>query len=165
MIYFLLILFTATSLHGQTPDNKPFTLPKLGVKDKAIETTMIKISDYIRNKPKGLRFPITKIVFTQVKGGLSYRVEGIDNTWANVFNYDEISYGYAVVANRLFVIMSKKNEIIDLNNLFWLDYETKTFSRNSMPPTGVTKRPMWTYDYVDGVIQLINGADLDVLEK
>lgn len=166
IVFFLVLfsLFTSQAI-SQTPGSKRIVLTQLGLKDKAIETTLAQISDYIRMKPQGLRFPITRIMFKKVKGGLTYEIEGIDNTWANLFNYGESTYGYTVVANRLYVIMGLTEDNIDLNHLFYVAGGTKSFSRNILPPTGLTKRPKWIFDYADGRATKISDIDLDILEK
>ena len=160
-----LILFISIGISAHTPGQR-ITLPMLSVNDKAIENTLIEISDYIRSKPQGLRFPITKIMFSQVKGGLSYQVIGIDNSWANLFNYGEAPYGYVIVANRMYVIMSLVEEKLDLNHIFSVACGvSKAFNKSVLPPTGITKSPKWDYDYADGEVIKIAESDLDILEK
>ena len=162
---FLLVFFIFSQTMAQSPGSKPIVLTQLGVKDKSIERVLIGISDHIRMKPKGLRFPVTKIMFKNVKGGLTYEIEGIDNTWAQLFNYGEATYGYTVVAKRLYVIMGLTSENLDLNHLFYVAGGSKTFSRNILPPTGLIKRPKWIFDYIDGESVKISEVDLDILEK
>lgn len=163
-ISFFLITFSA---FGETPasSGNRIVLTQLGLKDKAMEAVLSEISDYIRMKPQGLRFPISKVMFKHVKGGLTCEIEGIDNSWANLFNYGEATFGYTVVGNRLYVIMGLAEEDIDINHLFYLTDATRSFSRSQMPPTGLLKRPKWIYDYVDGECTKITEMDLDILEK
>lgn len=159
----LFLLCTFTTL-AQVPTGSR-VLPLLGVKDKAIEASLREVSTYISSKPKGLRFPVSKVLFTQIEDGLSYEVMGIDNTWANLFNYGEASYGYAIVGNRLFVIMGLASQDIDLNTIFFRDQESKAFSRSNMPPTGIVKNPKWYYEHKAGLSTKIKVLDLDILDK
>lgn len=161
----LLLLFLALWAILPVSAQKPIVLPQLGVKDKSIERVLIGVSNYIRMKPQGLRFPVTKIIFKKVKGGLTYEIEGIDNTWAELFNYGEATYGYAVVAKRLYVIMGLTDEELDINHLFYVAGGSKTFSRNRLPPTGLVRRPKWIFDYINGESIKIGESDLDILER
>ena len=166
LIFFLAfsVLFSF-QLSAQSAKSNNIVLTQLGLRDKAIEATLTQISDYIRMKPQGLHFPITKVMFSKVKGGLSYEVEGIDNSWSSLFNHGESTYGYVVVAHRLYVVMGMTEESPNLNEYFYVIGGTKSFSRNVLPPTGVLKRPKWIFVYVDGRATRITDYDLDVLEK
>lgn len=161
-ILFLVSIFTA---EAQPPVGSR-VLPLLGFKDKAVENTLREISIYISSKPKGLRFPVSKVLFTETEGGFNYEVVGIDNTWANLFNYGEASYGYAIINNRLFVIMGLDNQDIDLNTIFFRDQGSKAFSKNQLPPTGLLKNPKWYYEYKDGLLpNQVKVEALEILDK
>lgn len=163
-LFFIVFLISILSVSAQAPSNSR-VLPLLGLRDQAVENVLKEISTYISKKPKGMNFPVSKVLFQEVKGGFSYQVTGIDNSWANLFNYGEISYGYAIVNNRLFVIMGLATEEIDLNNIFFRDEGSKAFSRMPMPPTGITKSPKWFYEYKDGESTQVQVIDLDILDK
>lgn len=165
-VFFLFIsIILVSSFYAQSPKNNNIVLTQLGLRDTAIEATLAQISEYIRMKPQGLRFPISKVVFSKIKGGLTYTVEGIDNSWASLFNHGESTYGYVVVGQRLYVVMGLTEESPNLNEYFYVIGSTKSFSRNVLPPTGLLRRPKWIFDYADGRATVISDSDLDILEK
>lgn len=159
----LSILSFITVSAQQAPPSR--VLPMLGVRDASVEAVLKEVSTYISKKPKGLRFPISKVLFQEVKGGFSYQITGIDNSWSNLFNYGEATYGYAIVNNRLFVIMGLTSEDLDLNDIFFRDTDSKSFPQRNMPPTGILKNPKWFYEYKDGLSTQIQVLDLDILDK
>ncbi len=165
-ILFSAILFFCSSLFisSQVPSGNRI-LPLLGVSDIAVESALREVSTYISKKPQGLKFPVSKVLFKQIEDGFSYEISGIDNSWANLFNYGESAYGYAIVGNRLFVIMGLSNEDIDLNNIFICDFESKTFTTTNRPPTGILRNPRWFFEYKNGATIKIKEEDLDILDK
>lgn len=165
-ILFSAILFFCSSafIFSQVPTSNR-TLPLLGVSDIAVESALREVSTYISKKPQGLKFPVSKVLFKQIEDGFSYEISGIDNSWANLFNYGEAAYGYTIVGNRLFVIMGLSNEDIDLNNIFICDFKSKTFTTTNRPPTGILRNPKWFFEYKNGATIKIKEEDLDILDK
>lgn len=163
---FLTVLFSLCSLYISAQASAGVrVLPLLGVTDIAVESALQEVSTYISKKPKGLRFPVSKVLFKQIEDGFSYEITGIDNSWANLFNYGKSPYGYVIVANRLFVIMGLSSEDIDLNGIFFSDFESKAFTTVNRPPTGILKNPKWFFEYKNGATIKIKELDLDILER
>lgn len=160
----LFISFLSLTVSAQMPSSK-ITLPLLLLQDESVAASLSEVSKYLSAKPKGMNYPVSKVKFLKVKGGFSIEVEGIDNSWRNLFKHGDASYGYTIVHNRLFVVMGAKNEEIDLRGIFFKDGTPKSFNKMFLPSTLVHKNPKWYFEYVDGVATKVKEEDLDVLEK
>lgn len=161
----LLFLLSTFSLSAQQMQTPKITLPLLQLTNKAVAESLEEVSRYISSKAKGMNFPVSKAKFVKVKGGYSIEIEGIDNSWRNLFKRGEVSYGYAVVLNRLFVIIGNANEDIDLRDVFIKEGTPKSFNKMHLPSTLVDKNPKWYFEYVDGVSTKVREEDLDILGK
>lgn len=163
LIAFLLLLFSL-QISAQFGSNRNVTLPRLGIKSNSLQLVMKDIGSFLAEKPNGLHFPVTKIVFSELEDLLCFEIKGIDNSWTELFKFGEMPYGYTVVQNRLFIIVGHGYNKINLDDIFYPIDETKTFSRQILPSTGIERNPCWFFEYKDGEIFLISVADLDILD-
>ena len=144
-LYFSLLLtfFLSTQIVNAQDG---LNLPYLIIEDNNIEQPLAYITDFLGSKKNGKSFPICKIVFSGINSDLKFSVEAIDNSWSNLFKYDEVCYGYVVVKNRMYIIFSPKDQIIDFNNLLYSSENFKFFNRAQKPPSWNAGIPIWHYE-------------------
>ena len=134
----LFLMLSCLHTTAQMPASK-VTLPLLQLTNEAVAQSLDEVSRYINGKSKGMNFPVCKAKFVKVKGGYGIEIEGIDNSWRNLFKQGEVSYGYAIILNRLFVIIGNANEEIDLRDVFLKEGTPRSFNRMYLPSTLVHK--------------------------
>lgn len=167
-IFCILIFILASTFSIKAQINSTIEIPQLILKNSDIELNLAKIGNFFGAKKKGMNFPICKMVFTKTNNGhLSFSVEGVENSWSNLFRHDQISYGFVIVDNRMFVVMGLKKEELDLNDLFYGSYTLKRFDKHQKPPTWNKKIPIWHYEQNPSNVEqfkLVLDENLEVLE-
>lgn len=162
LLTLLLCLCTAKT-SAQTVGTNTLTLPRLELRVKSMETILSDIDAFIGNKPNGLHFPISKIVFSQLDDLTCFDVVGIDNSWTNLFKFGEVPYGYLIIHNRLYLVSALGYEDVDLTPYFYLTNIEKSFNRSERYSTGINKNPTWFFEYRNNQSYLISVTDLEVL--
>lgn len=150
------------SLKAQTIGNS-VTLPRLQLKVQSIELILSDIDLFIGNKPNGLHFPISKIVFSQLEDLTCFEVVGIDNSWNDLFKFGEVPYGYVIVHNRLYLVAIEGYHDVDLTSIFDYTDKEKSFTKGGRPSASINRNPIWFFEYRNGQSYLISVTDLDVL--
>ena len=161
-VWFHLFALHAVAQFGET---ERITLQRLGVKSVSLDLVMRDISSFMAEKPNGLQFPVTKIVFSQLDDLLCFEIIGVDNSWKELFKFGEMPFGYVVVQNRLFIIVKQGYHKVDIDNLFFPVDETKSFNKNSLNTLVVERWPVWFFEYRDDEAYLISVSDLDILDE
>lgn len=145
MKFYLTFLFTFLFSTHQLSAQE-INLPFLVIQDSKIEESLGEVTDFLGSKKNGKSFPICKVVFTGSANDMKFSVQAIDNSWSNLFKYDEVCYGYVVVKNRMYVIFSPQDNIIDFKDLMYSSEDFKLFSKAQKPPTWHRGVPMWYYE-------------------
>lgn len=158
----ILLSLCTISPSAQTAGNK-LTLPMLGLRVKSIDTILSDIDAFIGNKPNGLHFPISKIVFSQLEDLTCFEVVGIDNSWTNLFKFGEVPRGYLIIHNRLYLVAVEGYHDVDLTSIFYLTDKEKSFNKGARYSTGINRNPIWFFEYRNAQSYLISVTDLEVL--
>lgn len=159
----LLLVLSTSSLFAQFGGPSKVVLPQLALKSKSMEIVLGDIDTFIGNKPNGLQFPVSKIVFSKLEDLLCYHIVAIDNSWTHLFKYGEVPYGFVVVQNRLFMVVGEGYHDMNLNAFFSVTDYTKTFSKTVLQPTGIKGNPTWFFEYRNGQSYLISVEDLELM--
>ena len=162
----LLIICTLFTLHvsAQFGGSGKISLQRLGLKSQSLDLVMRDIGAFIAEKPSGLQFPVTKIVFSELDDLLCFEIVGVDNSWKELFKFGEVPYGYTIVQNRLYVVARQGYHKIDLEEIFYPIDEVKSFSKNSFSSPVAERWPVWFFEYKNDEVYLISVSDLDVLD-
>lgn len=128
-----------------------------------METILSDIDAFIGNKPNGLHFPVSKIVFSELEDLTCFEVVGIDNSWANLFKFGEVPYGYLIIHNRLYLVAAQGYHDVDLTSYFYMTNVEKTFNRAQRYSSGINKNPTWFFEYRNQQSYLISVTDLEIL--
>ncbi len=160
----ILLILSSFTLRGQViSSNNNVVLPRLSLKQHSIQTILGDIDTFIANKPNGLHFPITKIVFSQLEDLTCFEIVGIDNSWTDLFKFGEVPYGYVIVHNRLYMVVVEGYHNVDLTSVFDLTDMEKSFSKGGRPAGSINRNPIWFFEYRNEQSYLISVSDLDVL--
>lgn len=160
----LVLFFSATLSFAQFGGTGKVTLPRLGVASKPLTLVMRDIDSFLGEKPNGLQYPVTKIVFSKLDDLLCFEIVGIDNSWTDLFKFGEVAYGYVVLQNRLFIVVGQGYNDINLEGIFYTINEKKSFVKPNLPQLALERHPVWFFEYRDNQVYLISVSDLDVLD-
>lgn len=164
-IFCFFSLFSFTFVKAEVNKNsQQMKLMEIYLINPELQLNLSEINKTIFASKDGMEFPICKIKYSsKVNNGRDIIVEGIDNSWARLFLADEVCYGYFIYEGRIFFVVSKANDILDLNN----DYLGSENSRLFMPSSSMPVKfinPIWSYEQdSDGKINKKNEQNLNVL--
>lgn len=165
-IFFCIFIavFLAGSASAQNDRKTILEVPLLVLTSSALELILIDIDGFMSEKPNGLNFPVTKIVFSELDDITCFRIEGVDNSWSNLFKYGEVCYGYIVIFNRLFVVVAESYNDMDLDKLFYHSGEVRTFNKISPFSALEDRHPSWFFEFNNNKCYLVGVSDLDTLD-
>ncbi len=165
ILFFICLFFSATQSFAQFGGTGKVTLPRLGITSKSLTLVMRDINSFLGEKPNGLQYPVTKIVFSQLDDLLCFEIVGVDNSWTDLFKFGEVAYGYVILQNRLFIVVGQGYSDINLEGIFYTIDEQKSFVKPNLPHMALERYPVWFFEYRDNQVYLISVSDLDVLDN
>lgn len=162
-----IVLFLLCSIHVQAQYS--IDLPYLEINNPILEEPLSSVNSHLGESVHGKSFPICKIVFvtnTTDSIDFDFFVEAVDNSWTNLFRPDQIRYGYTIVNNRLFVVSSDKNDIVNLENMFYSLDDYRKFNLTQKPPSWDNSIPVWYYKFnlLKNQFDLVRTENLDILK-
>jgi len=148
VILSLLIICGLTQLFAENPENEPrkkIALSGFYLKDSKIGHLANDISNYIYRRKNGYNWPVTKMIFSHDENKvLKLNIIAIDNEWNKLVENGEKPYGYFIMNNRMFIVITKDECPMDMTQYFDSkeDSERTFFSSESKK---VIKNPSWEY--------------------
>lgn len=161
VLYFIFLGGIVSAQHNR---QTTLEVPQLKLRNSAIELILIDIDAFMSDKPNGLNYPISKIVFSELDDITCFRIEGVDNSWSNLFTYGEICYGYVVMFNRFFLVTAESYNDMRLDKLFYQTGEKRIFSRVYSLPSLQDRFPTWFFEFNNNKCYLVGVEDLDTLD-
>lgn len=144
----LMVMGITTQLSAENQDNEPrkqIVLSGFYLKDSKVGHLATDISNYIYRRKNGYNWPITKMIFSQDENkALKINIIAIDNEWNNLIGKGEVAYGYFIMNNRMFIVITKEDAPMDLAPYFEskADSDRNFFLSESKT---VIKNPTWEY--------------------
>lgn len=167
MKFFFVLFFSFFLTIPFVKAQEGLNLPYLIIEDNNFKEPLAYITDFLGSKKNGKSFPICKVVFHGNASNLSFSVQAIDNSWTNLFKYGEVCYGYVVEKNRMFIIFSNQDDIIDFKDILYSSENFKFFNRSQKPPSWNSGIPIWNYQKSNSTtnrtFELVSTENIEVL--
>lgn len=161
----LLIAFFAIQASGnpktEPKEEKVVRLSYLEVKDDVIMFAASDVHHMILRKNKGFLWPATKIVLFKQGDKLYFDITAIDNSWNNMFRDDEKTYGYFVIGGRAFIVASKGDTTVEMEQYFTIDNTIeKNFGKADPKSKPTAKSPIWYYFHKGTMATVLNSVNM-----
>lgn len=168
-----IVLALLTSVSTQAQDSADGEKPK--PVDGKMELTLYYFTDsnlkyaagdinlFIQKRKKGFNWPMTKMILYKVHDKFTFDIVAIDNGWANLVEEGEIPYGYVIVGGRIFLIITKGDDI-DMSQYLIQSDQTRVFSFDPQQKP-LAKNPRWYYLYEKELAYIRHSVNTEVMGK